>query len=243
MENEVIYMRVVADLKKRINAKEFPSLKLPDERSLAVSYDVSRSSIKRALMVLAQQGIIFKKRGSGTFVNPLYLKKQQMFQSAGQNLGVTDAYRHNGEAPAIKVLSFNVETASEEVRQALFLKKGEQVYQMQRLRMLQGTAFMIENATIPVKLLPDLTEQNVEHSLFQYTQDATKKSVTKSFLTVTAEPSSAADQDLLDLKPVEPVGVMAGIYFLDDGTPFEMANMRVHYKYMQFNSFDSLDGD
>jgi len=79
--------------------------------------------------------------------------------------------------------------------------------------------------------------------LFQYTQDTTKKSVTKSFLTVTAEPSSAADQDLLDLTPVEPVGVMAGIYFLDDGTPFEMANMRVHYKYMQFNSFDSLDGD
>ena len=243
MENEVIYMRVVADLKKRINAQEFPTLKLPDERSLATAYDVSRSSIKRALMVLAQQGIIFKKRGSGTFVNPLYLKKQQMFQSAGQNLGVTDAYRHNGEAPAIKVLSFSVEIANEEVRQALFLKKGEQVYHMQRLRMLQGTAFMIENATIPVKLLPDLTEQDVEHSLFQYTQSATKKSVTKSFLTVTAEPSSKTDQTLLGLKTVEPVGVMAGIYFLDDGTPFEMATMRIHYKYMQFNSFDSLDGD
>lgn len=243
METEVIYMRVVADLKKRINAQEFPTLKLPDERSLATAYDVSRSSIKRALMVLAQQGIIFKKRGSGTFVNPLYLKKQQMFQSAGQNLGVTDAYRHNGEAPAIKVLSFSVETADEESRQALFLEKGEQVYHMQRLRVLQGTAFMIENAIIPVKLLPDLTAQDVEHSLFQYTQQATKKAVTKSFLTVTAEPSTESDQKLLALQPVEPVGVMTGVFFLDDGTPFEMATMRVHYKYMQFNSFDSLDGD
>jgi DNA-binding GntR family transcriptional regulator len=243
METEVIYMRVVADLKKRIHAQEFPTLKLPDERSLAVAYDVSRSSIKRALNVLAQQGIIFKKRGSGTFVNPLYLKKQPMFQSAGQNLGVSDAYRHNGEAPAIKVLEFETMTADDEICQDLFLEKGERVYRMKRLRVLQGTAFMIEHAIIPVKLLPDLTADDVKHSLFQYTQNATNKSVTKSFLTVTAEPSDAADQELLALKPVEPVGVMAGIYFLDDGTPFEMAQMRVHYKYMEFNSFDSLDGD
>ncbi|MBC6498092.1 UTRA domain-containing protein [Weissella confusa] len=67
----------------------FPNLKLPDERSLALSYDVSRSSIKRALNVLAQQGIIFKKRGSGTFVNPLYLKNQSMFHAIGNNLGVS----------------------------------------------------------------------------------------------------------------------------------------------------------
>ena len=66
MPTEVLYMKVLGDLKDRIYKREFPNLKLPDERSLALSYDVSRSSIKRALNVLAQQGIIFKKRGSGT---------------------------------------------------------------------------------------------------------------------------------------------------------------------------------
>jgi len=81
MEQEAIYLRVLTDLKQRINDQEFENLKLPDERSLATAYEVSRSSIKRALNVLAQQGIIFKKRGSGTFVNPIYLKNQTMFQS------------------------------------------------------------------------------------------------------------------------------------------------------------------
>lgn len=75
--SESIYVTVQADLKQKIYQGEFPNLKLPDERSLAEQYGVSRSSIKRALNVLVQQGVIFKKRGSGTFVNPLYLKTMQ----------------------------------------------------------------------------------------------------------------------------------------------------------------------
>lgn len=45
----------------------------------------------------------------------------------------------------------------------------------------------------------------------------------------------------MNLKLTEPVGVMEGIFFLDDGTPFEVSNMRVHYKYMRFNTFVNLD--
>ncbi len=60
---------------------------------------------------------------------------------------------------------------------------------------------------------------------------------------MTVEPSSKEDQTYMHLADNEPVGVMAGIYFLDDGTPFEVGTMRIHYQYMQYNSFDSLDGD
>lgn len=243
MPEEVLYMKVLGDLKNRIYSGEFPNLKLPDERSLALSYDVSRSSIKRALNVLAQQGIIFKKRGSGTFVNPLYLKNQSMFHSIGNNLGVSDSFRFNGEAPAIELLSFETEDANEETRLALFLEPGEQVYRIKRLRKLQDQAFMIENALVPVKLLPNLTSEDLGHSMFHYAEATTKKAVTKSFMTVTVEPSNEDDRQHLKLSEVEPVGVMAGIYFLDDGTPFEVGTMRVHYKYMRYNSFVSLDGE
>ena len=76
---ELVYQQVIKDLKKRIFANEFSDMRLPDERSLAESYQVSRSSIKRALAKMANDGIIFKKRGSGTFINPLYLKNESVF--------------------------------------------------------------------------------------------------------------------------------------------------------------------
>ena len=102
---------------------------------------------------------------------------------------------------------------------------------------------MIENALVPVKLLPELTSEDLGHSMFHYAEATTKKAVTKSFMTVTVEPSDEDDRSHLQLSEVEPVGVMAGIYFLDDGTPFEVGTMRVHYKYMRYNSFVSLDGE
>ncbi|MDR3242025.1 MAG: GntR family transcriptional regulator [Lactobacillaceae bacterium] len=243
MAEGAIYTRVMIDLQKRIDADEFKTLKLPDERSLALEYDVSRSSIKRAVSGLVGQGIIFKKRGAGTFVNPLYLKNKSLFRSMGTNLGVSDSFRHNGETPAIHLLSAKKEEADEETRLALFLIPGEEVWNVQRLRTLDNKYFMIENALIPVKLLPVATEEDFKYSMFHYAETATNKAVTKSFVTVTVEPSNEHDQQMLDLNENEPVGVMSGIYFLDDGTPFEYGTMRVHYQYMHYNSFVSMDGE
>ncbi len=243
MAEEAIYVRIMADLEKRINDKEFEDLKLPDERSLALAYDVSRSSIKRALTVLASRGIIFKKRGSGTFVNPSYLKNQTMFQSEGTNLGVSDSFRFNGEAPAIKLLSVQRWAADDETRRALFLERGEEVWAVKRLRRLQDQNFMIERAVIPVKIVPLMNADDFKHSIFHYTESVTNKAVAKSYMTVTVEPSNAEDRELLGLSENEPVGIMSGIFFLDDGTPFEVGTMRIHYKYMHYNSFVSMEGE
>ncbi|MGX5376711.1 GntR family transcriptional regulator [Ligilactobacillus sp. LYQ135] len=238
---ELIYQQIIADLKKKIFAGEFSNMKLPDERSLAEHYDVSRSSIKRALSRMANDGIIFKKRGSGTFINPLYLKNESVFNyGSGKNLGVSDNFQLNGEKPTVKVLNFNVTRPTEELQRDLFLDPEDFVYKIERLRFFDEQPFMIETGYIPIKLLPKLSTDILKKSIFDYAQAETKQSVSKSFMSVFAEPSTQQDQELLKLTPVEPVGVMEGIFFLDNGTPFEFSHMRLHYKYMKFNSFVSI---
>lgn len=238
---DLVYRNIIKDLKDRIQDNEFESKKLPDERSLSDSYGVSRSSIKRALNVLANQGIIFKKRGSGTFINPLYQKNQTIFQYEGSNLGVTDSFKSDGKTPQIKLLDFDVIPATKELQTELFLDPGEFVYRIKRLRSFENKPFMIEMGYIPIRVTPELNQEIVTGSIFNYIEDAKGKSVTKSFMTITANPSTNEDQKLLGLKPVEPVGVMEGIFFLDDGTPFEVSNMRIHYQYLNYNTFVDLD--
>ena len=58
-----------------------------------------------------------------------------------------------------------------------------------------------------------------------------------------AEPSTSEDRELLELKVNEPVGIMEGIFFMDDGTPLEFSTMRLHYKYLRYNAFVSLDAE
>ncbi|KRM96724.1 GntR family transcriptional regulator [Liquorilactobacillus aquaticus DSM 21051] len=239
---ELVYKQIITDLKQKIFAGDYPELKLPDERTLSSLYSVSRSTIKRALDRMASDGIIFKKRGAGTFINPLYLKNESVFNyEESSNLGVTDNFKMDGQKPRIKVLSFEVIKPTDELQRDLFLKSDDFVYKIVRLRLFEEHPFMIETGYIPIKIIPELSHDIIQGSIFNYVQKEHHQAVSKSFLSVFAEPSTARDQRLLNLSEKEPTGIMEGIFFLDNGTPFEFSHMRFHYKYLKFNSFVSVN--
>lgn len=237
---DLVYQKIITSLKKSIDDGEYSDMRLPDERSLAESYSVSRSSIKRALGLMADQGIIFKKRGSGTFVNPLYLKQGSSFSYSGKNLGITDSFNVNGQKPGVKVLKFDVVHPDKDLQDNLFLKPSEFVYSFERLRFLDDVPFMIETGYIPIKLAPELSEQIASESIFNYVESELGKEVNKTYLTISAQPSDEEGKKLLNLSANEPVGLMEGIFFLDDGTPFEFSTMKLHYKYFKYDSFVDL---
>ncbi|MCT7792069.1 MAG: GntR family transcriptional regulator [Lactobacillus iners] len=238
---DLVYRTIMHDIKEKIVNKEYDGMRLPDERSLSEHYQVSRSSMKRALELLAQEGIVFKKRGSGTFINPLYLKNRGLFKYEGSNLGITDSFSVPGKSQNIELLDYQVIKTDDDLKQDLFLTSSDFVYKIRRLRLLDDQPFLIETGFIPIKIAPDLNPDILKKSLFNYLEHKKNKRVTKSFLTITVEPSTLEDQVKLMLEPNEPVGIIEGIFFLDDGTPFEVSNMRVHYKYMKYNSFVNLN--
>lgn len=238
---DLVYRTIMHDIKEKIVNKEYDGMRLPDERSLSEHYQVSRSSMKRALELLAQEGIVFKKRGSGTFINPLYLKNRGLFKYEGSNLGITDSFSVPGKSQNIELLDYQVIKTDDDLKQDLFLTSSDFVYKIRRLRLLDDQLFLIETGFIPIKIAPDLNPDILKKSLFNYLEHQKNKRVTKSFLTITVEPSTLEDQVKLMLEPNEPVGIIEGIFFLDDGTPFEVSNMRVHYKYMKYNSFVNLN--
>lgn len=238
---DLVYRTIMHDIKEKIVNKEYDGMRLPDERSLSEHYQVSRSSMKRALELLAQEGIVFKKRGSGTFINPLYLKNRGLFKYEGSNLGITDSFSVPGKSQNIELLDYQVIKTDDDLKQDLFLTSSDFVYKIRRLRLLDDQPFLIETGFIPIKIAPDLNPDILKKSLFNYLEHQKNKRVTKSFLTITVEPYTLEDQVKLMLEPNEPVGIIEGIFFLDDGTPFEVSNMRVHYKYMKYNSFVNLN--
>ncbi|MDF9841545.1 MULTISPECIES: GntR family transcriptional regulator [unclassified Paenibacillus] len=237
---QFVYKQIIDDLKMKIFAGEYPDMRLPDERTLSETYQVSRSSIKRALAKMESVGIIFKKRGSGTFINPLYIKNESIFNYEGSNLGVTDNFQMHGTKPKVKVLNFEVIPPTKELQRDLFLGPHDFVYKIVRLRLFDDEPFMIETGYIPIKIVQDLNQTIIEGSIFNYLEDSRNLAVTKSFLSVFAEPSEPGDQELLHLSPNEPVSIMEGIFFLDNGTPLEFSHMRFHYKYLKFNTFVSV---
>jgi DNA-binding GntR family transcriptional regulator len=146
----------------------------------------------------------------------------------------------HGKKPEIKVLNFEVIRPTEELQRDLFLQPHDFVYKIIRLRLFDDEPFMIETGYIPIKIVQNLDQTIIEGSIFHYLEESRNLAVTKSCLSIFAEPSLPDDQELLHLQENEPVGIMEGIFFLDNGTPFEFSHMRFHYKYLKFNTFVSV---
>ena len=62
--------RVRDDLAQRISRQDLgPGAQLPTERDLSVEYGVSRVTVRRALALLTEEGLVYAIQGRGTFVN------------------------------------------------------------------------------------------------------------------------------------------------------------------------------
>lgn len=64
------YERVMADLRKRIAANEFPDGKLPSTAALVTHYGYSRETIRQAITRMILLGELRGEQGAGVYVVP-----------------------------------------------------------------------------------------------------------------------------------------------------------------------------
>ncbi|ABX42600.1 GntR family transcriptional regulator [Lachnoclostridium phytofermentans] len=95
-----IYLQISMQLKEKILNGEYNNDdKLPSVRELSVIYEVTALTIQRALAQLELEGVIYSKKGVGSFVKPgchLHLEQQMVIEKTKEyvnnmkNLGLRD---------------------------------------------------------------------------------------------------------------------------------------------------------
>jgi GntR family transcriptional regulator len=69
MGPDFTYIQVADHLAARIEVGEFEH-KLPAERDLAEEYEVAYQTLRHAMKILRERGLIITRQGRGTFVAP-----------------------------------------------------------------------------------------------------------------------------------------------------------------------------
>lgn len=124
---------------------------IPSERELAETLRVSRMTVRQAMNALRDEGLIYQKRGRGTFVSSAKLDIHT------RNLnGFSDEMQRRNMKPASKVVKFGKESPSKEAAERLKLEPGEKVFVLERLRLADGIPMALETTCVPVKRFPDL---------------------------------------------------------------------------------------
>lgn len=118
-----------------------PGDALPTESELMERYEVSRTTVRQALDILVNEGLIYRQQGQGTFV-----AHPTLTQSASRIVSFTEDMRRRGLKPGTQILDTGLVPAPDDVAEALQIRPGEEVSCLERLRLADGEPISLEKS-------------------------------------------------------------------------------------------------
>lgn len=217
--------------KKIIEGEYLPDQKLPSEKEMGEIFQASKLTIKKAIDILVSEGLIVKRRGSGTFVKSLSIEEMERLIVDNQMRG-TSAFHPDKEVTS-KILQYEIVPATEKVASKLNIPMDTQVYEIYRVRLVNKQPTVIEKTFMPVSIIPGLRKTDLEGSIYTYIEDKLGLYIESGHRTISVRKANDIEVEELQLETGDPVGVAEQIGFLSNGAPFEYS-ISVH-RYDQFS--------
>ncbi|MBZ9713537.1 GntR family transcriptional regulator [Deinococcus multiflagellatus] len=236
-----VYVQVAQGLAQRIESGQLRAgSALPAERELAAALGVSRVTVRQALALLSQQGLLTRRHGSGTFVTPPPRPGELPSRTLGLLSSFSEDVRSRGQVPGARVLGFERTRPSAQEAMSLALSPGELVYRLRRLRTADGEPLAIEDSTLPAALVGELRPEEVQDASLYALLSARALSPARAIRHLRA---LNADLTLAPLLGV-PVGAALlatdRVSWLAGGRPIEYA--RAHYRGDRYDFVMELQG-
>lgn len=194
------YAALAAALRHRIVGGEWPTgTPLPAETSLAAEHGVALGTLRRALDLLAEQGLIERRHGKGTYVRG-GLAGATMLRFFRFGSG-------DGEVPQSRVIARQSVVASAEVARRLGVARGDPVLRLHRLRSLGGQPCLLEEIWLPLPMFSPLLDSPLAEwgdLLYPMFAERCGVTVTRATDEIGFANLSAAQARHLELSPAHP---------------------------------------
>jgi len=199
-----LYIQVYEALKEFIVNREFDKYGIDKltEGYLEETLNVSRSTIRKAVSKLIDEGLLLPKRSQGIY----FLKDYSSIMSHTINgLSFTETAIKRGQAPSIKMLKSGFIKAPEELVSKLNLEPEDKVFYSKRLRLINENPACISESYLPLKIFPeisenDITEKGNTQSVFYIMEKKYGQPISRWIETMSPIAISAADAKLLKVK-------------------------------------------
>src|SRR5438552_12685525 len=180
-----LYYQVQHTITQRISRGEYPpGSQLPSETELSRELGVSRVTVREALRVLAQEKLLVKTQGRGTFV----AEKAQVGQPARMFTGFLEDLYDQLERVSVKHIAIARVPVSEELRSTLALSdEDKEVVRIKRTRYVDRQPYAFTINLVPVEIGQHLNKQNLKSSpLVRILEEDLKIQITSAHETISA---------------------------------------------------------
>lgn len=195
------YQRIQDELAEEIErGRRPPGSRLPPERALAEHFGVSRVTLRRALDELERAGVV-ERTGTGWAV-----ASRPIGEPPNELMSFSEMAASRGLVPGARVLDRLVRAATIEEAETLGLAPGASLFELERLRTMEGVPILIDRTRIPLSLAPGLDDVDFDQtSLYDVLEERYSIHPARARFTVEAIPADERRAALLGLEPGQPL--------------------------------------
>jgi GntR family transcriptional regulator len=194
-----LYYQAARALEEAIEDGRVPrGSKLDSELDLAEQLGISRPTMRAAIRLLVDKGLLMRRRGIGTTVMPRPVRRAVALTS------LYDDLREAGREPTTRVLAFEEASCPLEVAEQLGIEPGTPVLRFDRLRLAGSDPIAFMRNAVPAGIL-DIKKEDLERTgLYELLRDggirphvATQR--------IGARKAGAEEAELLEIEVGDPV--------------------------------------
>ena len=213
-----IYVQIAEQLMQRMEAGDLkPGQRLPTEPELMGSHGVSRSTVRAALAILEDKGILSRRSGKGTFVSQPQLK-----QDLSHLTSFPEAMAEQGLAVRLQPVSWGIFLPPENVRKQLGLDKGAKVLRIDKVHLLDDEPVATDSLSMPAWIAERVeVERLLTTSTYTVLEDEAGLQLGAASQQVSATTASADVARLLNIRPRDPVLLIERVAYTLSGIPVE----------------------
>ena len=223
---------------KIVRGEYDPGQPIPTEERLQKFYGVSRITVRLALAKLVNEGYIRRQQGKGTYVNPRGLVTKGKPKPFSRDMfgvkSTTKIIQSAGMKVRTEVLLFAREMPSKEVAERLGISEKDSVLHFERLRYADDKPLVLEKSWIPAAQCPDLKREDIKGSLYLALFKKYHHHVAAAHQSLRAILASELDARVLNLQIGEPVMLVDGVTYLEDGRAIEVEESHFRAKAIEF---------
>ncbi|MDT2782989.1 GntR family transcriptional regulator [Vagococcus fluvialis] len=231
MKKKIAYEYLYSEIKKDIQDGKYKNGALiPTEKELEEKFSVSRTTVRKAISMLASEGYLGVKQGYGTFV-----LDYPTAQNLNKITSITETLQARGRKIDTKDTQISIVVPPELIALKLNLDEGETVYMVERIKYLDGKplAFMVNY--LKKDELPDLEKFNGKFdSLYKFLTDTYKIELTEADESLSAVAATFIESQILDVPVNSPLLCSKRISYTKKG-PFEYAISKLLSDKYEYN--------
>jgi GntR family transcriptional regulator len=214
------YYEIEQALRERIEALR-PGDPLPSDAMLCREFSVSRMTARNAVQRLAQEGLVRRVPGRGTFV-----AEPPTHRTADNLLSFSEEMRRRGRRASSELVDLRTREADDEEARRLRLDADRSVVVLQRLRKANGQPVALETAVLPARLAQAISDVDWSAASLHAVLTAAGVQPVAGQATITAQPAGPGDARRLDVRRNAALLVEQRLIVDAAGMPVELTETR-----------------